>query len=225
MSLRKEKLDFWLKTSKSVLLIGRSGVGKTAIALETFQRNNLVLGANVAYYSPHDGDLIGDLNEAQVIFFDDLGNDEKAQQAAQEILAIGCWRGQPITTRSVWACTKPYATEAAGGCDTVGFKWKDPSVFGRFEVKVEIAYQANLEYLSEKYGEKVAKAAVQWWVDLDRDCKDACSPRRLDQGLQMWKEKPTGRPDCRWAKGDIRDVLPPLCDISKLLKLLATSAS
>ena len=39
--LTSSKVDFWIKTNKNVLFIGKHGVGKTAIVKEAFERNGL----------------------------------------------------------------------------------------------------------------------------------------------------------------------------------------
>lgn len=207
MSHRTEKLDSWLRSGGSVILFGRPGVGKTGLSLETFKRNGLVMGKSVAYYSPHANDLIGNLNEAIVIFFDDLGGDLKAQQAAMEVLSLKVWRGHPLPmVRNVWACTQPVILTEFNG------KIQEPAVFDHFRCKTTIPYKPDMGYFVEKYGEPAAKAAIEWWDQLDEETKMTCSPRRLDLGLQTWVEK-----------GDIRDVIPVIANVSKLYEMLNSS--
>ena len=41
MSISPAKIDFWIANNLNVMLIGRHGVGKTAIVTDAFNRHNL----------------------------------------------------------------------------------------------------------------------------------------------------------------------------------------
>ena len=43
IKITNNKLDFWLKKNKNVLLIGNHGVGKTSIVMDGFERNGIFM--------------------------------------------------------------------------------------------------------------------------------------------------------------------------------------
>ena len=51
IKITNNKLDFWLKKNKNVLLIGNHGVGKTSIVMDGFERNGLVLNESYKIFS------------------------------------------------------------------------------------------------------------------------------------------------------------------------------
>jgi hypothetical protein len=202
MGIRKEKFSFWLKTEQSVLLIGRVGTGKTSMIREGFADNGLKLGEQVAYYSPHERNFVGDPYEAKVILFDEL-NDKDAQLAAMEIFK-GLWQGKPIKTKSVWGSfSLVFAEDGEVEC------YPDNLLLDRFSVNVEVPNRPSYDYFEKKYGDKLAKVVIEWWDELPDEEKKKVSPRRLDYTLTI-----------RQQKGDMRDVLPITSNVSKLTTAL-----
>lgn len=51
MSIRPETLDWWFNTNKNVMLIGRHGVGKTAMIKSCFERHGLKHNETYLYFS------------------------------------------------------------------------------------------------------------------------------------------------------------------------------
>lgn len=208
MGLREEKVDFWKAKGKNALFTGPTGVGKTAMVLAMMQRSELSLDTNVSQWSPALNDFVGVSPEnADLLFFDDFG-DLKSQQAANEVLSLRRWKGKAIRQNAVvWAChtmlwdekEKEYA-----GIDSVFAQ--------KFEVCVTVPNSLNLSYFEEKFGQRVAAAAHEWWNELPgRYSNVECevNPRRLEQALVMWQQK-----------GDMRDVLPMTANVSKLMMTL-----
>ena len=202
MSLRVDKTNFWLAKGKNVLFIGMSGVGKTALALDTFKRNGV--DDKLAYWSSTLLDFTGcPLAEAKVLYFDDL-NDEKARAAATEIFNLRMWRGQPLNPDCRgWGCYTSPADEDNDPLDAVKKV---------FDVVVLIPVRLVKEYFTEKFGASVANAAIKWWDDLPQQDKGNINPRKLEQALDMWRDK-----------GDMRDVLPPSSSVAKLMTALNQS--
>ena len=216
------KLEFWAKNDKSVILIGRSGVGKTAIIRESLEHYGYKFGEDIAYYSTHSNDFIGDSTTAKVILFDNL-NDPMAQKAVQEVSGLRVWKGVPVVGR-VWGAFTITDVEVEVEIPSVGKSAFDsrkrtefvknevpcpPDVIACFEVKVEVPSRPSLQYLKEKFGDRLANAAVQWWEELGDDYKDLVSPRCLADGLTMYQQR-----------GDMRDILPITSNVSKLVQLL-----
>lgn len=226
------KTEFWAKHGKNVLLMGLSGVGKTSIIRESLEHFGYKFGEDVAYYSTHSSDFVGDPTKAKVILFDDL-NDPLAQKAAQEVSGLRVWKGVPVTG-CVWGAytitTKEVEVELP--------KLKSPVVYDTrarfskpekqtefiqekvncplevqscFEVKIEVPCRPESTYLKEQFGERIATAAIQWWDELSDEYKDLVSPRTLTQALVNYKNR-----------GDMRDILPVNSNVSKLTNLLNT---
>jgi hypothetical protein len=197
--IREEKIDFWLTNGKSLLMIGRPGTAKTATCLEAFARNGLTLADGVAYWSPAHNDFEGDVHKANVVYFDEFSTPQ-AKLAALEIFGLRHWKGKPVPG-IIWA------TLTLGHEDT----GPEEEVFRRFDVTVEMPYRPHKAYFLARYGEKTARAAIEWWDALDGDTKKLISPRKLAEALDMWVQK-----------GDIRDVLPVVANVSKLVTMINT---
>lgn len=190
---RNSKFNFWLKNSVNVLLLGLSGVGKTMMILERLQAEGLILGDTAAYFSTPNNTFVGDLKTAKVILFDNL-NDPNAWKVAKELISFRAYQGTKING-AIWGC---YTTTTENLIfDSLDF----------FDVTVEIPDEPNVEYFVEKYGKDLADSSLAWYEDLrSKDTNYRVSPRRLDIALNMFV-----------MKGDMRDVLPVHCNVSKLM--------
>ena len=85
----------------------------------------------------------------------------------------------------------------------------DEAQSDRFQVRVKIPYRPDVEWFRQTYGQRMADSAINWWDELDEDNKRQVSPRRLQYAL-----------DCAVVKGDLHDILPPSCNVSKLIATL-----
>lgn len=221
MSSRNQKFAIWQSIGSNVLIMGLSGSGKSGMIREFLEKTGK-LGESVAYYSPHAGDFVGDPITAKVLFFDNL-NDTQSQKAAYEVLGLKLWKGKPVTA-AVWGSytifineveKKPPAGTVRRQSHEREYKYEESEVPSEiqnlFEVVVRTEYRPLQEWFIEKFG-KCAEAAMEWWGDLSEREKYHISPRMLANTLTMYL-----------ARGDIRDVLPWTCDISKLITMLNSS--
>lgn len=191
-SFREMKMKFWLDHKRHCLFAGNSGVGKTEILRETLEKFGLKFGESVAYYSTYAGDFVGNPSTAEVVLFDNL-NDSQARKAADEILGLRVWKGVPVSA-FVW------------GCFQTKFDVELPQELSQqFQVVVSIPNYPFKEWFAEKFGERIAAAAIEWWDGLDSEMKEAVTPRILDNALTTFKER-----------GDIRDCLPVQSNVAKL---------
>lgn len=193
---RNAKLEFWFNHKRNCCFYGRSGVGKTEIIRESLEKFGLKFGESVAYYSTHSADFIGDPAKAEVILFDDL-NDPGAQKAAHEVMGLKVWKGTPVTAY-VWGSYRAETEEKDEDIEAL------LNVTKQFEIVVAIPYEPRLDWFAEKFGERIARTAIEWWDDLD-EVKDLVSPRTLATALTVFMER-----------GDIRDVLPVQSNVAKL---------
>jgi len=213
-TIREDKFSFWQSHGKNLLLIGLSGTGKTAMIRESLEKNGLKIGESVAYYSSHAGDFVGDPTTAKVLLFDTL-NDPQAQKAVQEVLGLKVWKGKPVAA-SVWASYTVGLERIDPDSKTyhpVRYEWSDvpKPITDAFEVAVEVPYKPCLDWFTANFGERIAKASIEWWGDLDQEEQYKVSPRRLADALRMYRDK-----------GDMRDVLPISSNVSKLMVTLNT---
>jgi len=89
----------------------------------------------------------------------------------------------------------------------------DPAQIDRFSYHIDVPYDVNDEYFIKQYGEDNGSVACRWWRDLDSKGKDSCSPRRLDEALNIIE-----------LGGNIDNVLHPSTNPGKLLKELKSGS-
>lgn len=222
------KLQFWIKKRQNVLFIGRHGVGKTACVLQAFKDACL----SYLYFSASTldpwVDLIGVPKEKRVngksyldlvrpkafaddtveaIFIDEFGRaPKKVRNAVMELIQFKSINGKRFKhLKVVWAATNP-PEEGSLYYDAEPL---DPAHEDRFQVHVQVPYLPDPEYFRRKFGTKLARAAIAWWKDLPKEVKDLVSPRRLDYALHLFNNG-----------GDLRDVLPSACNVTKLLQTI-----
>jgi hypothetical protein len=227
--LPPERLDFWLKKRYNVLLEGKHGVGKTSVVLDAFKRNKLrwiclsgatmdpfidFVGVPVKMKTPKGEQVIDLLRpkyiqdaNPQAIFIDEFNRShKKVRNAVMELLQFKTINGQKIGTdlRVVWAAINP--DDDAGTYDVDKL---DPAQRDRFHIHTEIPYICDRKYFNTKFGEKLASAAIRFWMEIPEAIREKVSPRRLDYALGVMKDG-----------GDIRDVLPMESNPSRLLSII-----
>lgn len=227
MSFNEKKLDFWIRHNQNVLMSGLHGVGKTTLVLEAFNR----AGLKWKYFSASTldpwTDLIGvptkftkdgreyldfirpkelEDDDVQALFFDEYNRaPKKVRNAVMELIQFKSINGRAFNNlRIVWAAINPDDNGTLYDVEPL-----DPAQKDRFQVHVEIPYQVNKSYFTQKFGRDIARAACSWWEELPADQKRLVSPRRLDYAMQTYLNK-----------GDLRDVLPTSSGISKLVVTL-----
>lgn len=230
MELRNEKLDFWCKNGLNVLFIGAAGVGKTARVKETFERNNLRYKYFSAATMDPFCDFVGvpkvvkdedgkeyldyilprDMRDGKVeaIFMDELNRaHKKVINAVMELLQFKSINGRPFPNlKVIWAAINP-----EDGEDVYQVTPLDKAQKGRFEVHVNVPFKPDREWFVLKYGEHLAKAALDWWSQLPEPTKKEIDPRRLEYALKVYK----------MPNGDMRDVLPEGCNVAKLINTIS----
>lgn len=229
--ISETKLSYWIKNRLNVLFEGDHGVGKTSIILEAWKK----AGLKYAYFSGATMDPFIDFvgvpvkvtnsktglssielirpkhlaGDVQAIFIDEFNRThKKVRNAVMELLQFKTINGKPISKdlRIVWAAVNPDNENGENDYDTDRL---DPAQRDRFQVQQQIPYLCDLAYFTKKYGEKVARTAIQYWNALHEKVRKQVSPRRLDYALELWTKK-----------GDIRDALPLEANPGQLIQLL-----
>lgn len=194
-----------LQNRLNVMLIGKHGVGKTAIVKKTFED----AGLNWKYFSastmdpwvdfigvpkektdPNTGETYLDLvrpqaianDEVEAIFFDELNRShKKIRNAIMELIQFGSINGKQFPNlKVIWAAINPDDDEEM----SYDVEKMDPAQMDRFQVQIEVPYKPDMRYFREKYGD-MGESAVLWWNEQATATKDAVSPRRLDYAVNM----------------------------------------
>jgi len=194
-----------LKNRLNVMLIGKHGVGKTAIVKKTFED----AGLNWKYFSastmdpwvdfigvpkektdPKTGEAYLDLirpqaianDEVEAIFFDELNRShKKIRNAIMELIQFGSINGKQFPNlKVIWAAINPDDDEDM----SYDVEKMDPAQMDRFQVQIEVPYKPDMRYFREKYGD-MGESAVLWWNEQATATKDVVSPRRLDYAVNM----------------------------------------
>lgn len=228
MLVKVEKLKFYLENEYNVLFTGHAGVGKSSIVLKLFEEAKL----KWAYFSAATMDpwvdFIGvprevkegdkyylDLvrpkqfaeDDIEAIFMDEFNRaSKKVRNAVMELIQFKSINGKKFNNlKVIWAAINPTSA------DNLKYDVEDldPAQIDRFQIHINIPYELELDYFNKKYGQQQTKAAHEWWQQLSQEARHLVSPRRLDYALDVFNKD-----------GDIRDVLPHVTDISKLVSVL-----
>lgn len=148
-------------------------------------------------------------DSVRAIFVDEYNRSpKKVRNAVMELLQFKSINGKKFPNlKTVWTAINP----ADDAQNTYDVEELDPAQMDRFVVSVRVPYKPNEGWFTTRYGERVGRAAIQWWTDLSTDEQKLVSPRRLEYALNMWE-----------VKGDMRDVLPFSSCAMKLMQLLNT---
>lgn len=223
-----KNLDFWIENKLNVLLIGKHGVGKTAIILEAFKKH----GLKYKYFSAATMDpwidFLGVPKEAldkngkpyiklirpqgfesdsvEAIFMDEYNRaPSKVRNAVMELIQFKSINGKKFKNlRFVWAAINPDDEEGTYNVEKI-----DPAQLDRFQIQVQVPYKPHKPYFQATYGE-VGLHAIEWWNELPNNIKDEVSPRRLEYAIQQVLRK-----------GDPKDVLPRNSNIAKFVQVVA----
>jgi hypothetical protein len=144
----------------------------------------------------------------EVIFLDEYNRaPKKMKNAVMELIQFKSVNGKKFPNlKAVWASINP--DDSSGTYDVEPL---DPAQYDRFHVHLKVDYRPCPVYLENKYGSRMAAAALEWWGALTATMKDTVSPRRLCYALDFYLED-----------GDIRDILPEDTNVSRLIELLVT---
>lgn len=227
------KLDFYFKKQKNVLLSGPHGVGKTSIVKEVFESNGLVIGQDCLIFSAATmdpwTDLIGipypvksndetevrylkpshiDESRIQAIFFDEYNRShKKIRNAVMELIQFRSINGRKFENlKVVWAAINPDDHES----HTYDVEPLDPAQKDRFHIYIKIENELCREFFIKKFGITWTDSAFDWWGNLPEKIKELVSPRRLEYALEIYS-----------IDGDVKDVLPESSLPSKLAQALS----
>lgn len=190
----------WMDNNFNVMLIGKHGVGKTAVVLDLCRQE----GINLKYFSCSTldpfVDLVGvpfartddegneylkmvrqqNINDAEILFLDEFNRaDSKVHNAIFEIIQFKSLNGEPLPNlRMVWAAMNPPTGE-------YDVEELDPALVDRFDVFEDVPAKPSAEYLAYKgIRMPIAQALVSWHNDQNhpkRDNDKTVTPRRLEK--------------------------------------------
>ena len=143
--------------------------------------------------------------EVEALFFDEFNRSpKKVRNAVMELIQFKSINGHKFPKlRMVWAAINP--DEEMDNTLSYDVEKFDPAQFDRFHVPVAMQYKCDAEWFRATYGQRLADSAIGWWDELNDEEKAKVSPRRLSYALDVFK-----------AHGDLRDILPISCNVSKL---------
>lgn len=227
ISLIKNKLNTYLRLNKNVLLEGRHGTGKTSIVSEIFNKNckkwlyfsaatldpwvdfigipkeTSINGKNVLTFILPEKMMDDDV---EAIFIDEYNRShKKVRNGTLELIQFKSINGKSFPNlKVVWAAINPSDDEIDYDVETL-----DDAQIDRFQIKIKMPDDPDIEYFSSKFGSQIAKAAYEWWSQLPQKIQIKVSPRRLDYALEVYM-----------SDNDIFDVLPLGSNPGKLITLL-----
>ena len=230
MNLKPNNFDFWIENNLNVLLRGKHGVGKTAMVVDAFERNNLKYKYFSASTMDPWVDFIGvpkektdengnsylDLvrpqefqdDEVEAIFMDEFSRaHKKVRNAVMELIQFKSINGRKFKNlKIVWAAINPEDDEEFNyDVDAL-----DPAQEDRFHVHIEVPYKPDVSWFRSEFGEELANSAVSWWNELPSNVQNKVTPRRLEYALKVYG-----------AQGNLRHVLPTSSNVSKLMRVLS----
>lgn len=143
----------------------------------------------------------------EALFFDEFNRSpKKVRNAVMELIQFKSINGLKFPNlRLVWAAINPDDDEE----NTYDVEKLDPAQQDRFHVTMMIPYKPNAAWFRQKYGNKIADSAIEWWNQLPKEQQNLISPRRLQYALDFFVND-----------GDIRDALPLKSGVSKLISAL-----
>lgn len=180
MNPRIAKLASFYNNRQNVLLIGKHGVGKTAMIKKVFEDAGLILGESYLYFSAstldpwtdligvpkeiidEDGDRVLDFvrpkalsknSKIEAIFFDEYNRaPKKIRNAIMELIQFKSINGKKFPNlKVVWAAINPETEEEIYDVEKL-----DPAQKDRFEIPLPIPYECDSDYF--------AKNMAKTWV-------------------------------------------------------------
>jgi hypothetical protein len=205
MTINVTTLKKYAKEGYNVLLSGGHGVGKTAIIKEVFASEFGNYGENWLYYSASTMDpwvdfigipknytndkgqevfkiippehLTGE-EKIEALFFDEINRaDEKTLNALMELIQFRSINGRKFPyLKCIWAAENPHDDQD----HEYSVKPLDPAQRDRFQIQLNVPYELNKKYFTDKYGSEFFDISQSWW----NKNKKIISPRKLDDMLQ-----------------------------------------
>lgn len=226
--ISSQKLDQYIKHNQNVLFKGPHGVGKTAVVIDAFERNNL----KWLYYSTSTMDpwvdMIGVPKEkidkngrsylelvrpeafandtVEAIFLDEFNrSSKKVRNAVMELIQFKSINGKKFKNlKVVWAAINPDDEDPQKKLK-YDVEPLDPAQIDRFHIHLEFPNRPDAAFFTKKYGKAHSSAAIEWWKAQANPVREAISPRRLDYVLNAHK-----------LGLDLRDLLPASANVTQL---------
>lgn len=225
-NLTDNNLDFLIKNNLNLLLVGKHGVGKTAIVKEAFERNNLKSKYFSAATMDPWVDFIGiprvvkdndknilemvlpkDFSDdtVEALFFDEFNRSPaKVRNAVMELIQFKSINGRKFNNlKVVWAAINPYTDNKEYDVERL-----DPALEDRFHVKIDVPYAPSKSFFVKNYGLS-GSAAVAWWGEQGHKVQDLVTPRRLEYALKLYK-----------AKGNVSQVFDAAVNVKSFVKAI-----
>ena len=185
----------------NVLLIGKHGVGKTAMVKEVFDK----IGWTWKYFSastidpwvdlvgiPHKGadgqmELLRpahlDFDNVEAIFLDEYNRaPKKVRNAVMELIQFGTINGKKFPKlKVVFAAINPDDDEEL----SYDVEKLDPAQIDRFHIHLPVESEPCHYYFKRAHGHTGA-LAVKWWKEQSKEIQDLISPRRLEAGVRVF---------------------------------------
>ena len=198
-------LRYSIKNNWNVMLKGRHGVGKTHIINSLMDEYKI----NCVYFSastmdpwvdfigiPHEEDDNGQkylsllrprkfqYDEVEAIFMDEYSRSKLAiRNAVMQLIQFKSINDHQFKNlRFVWTAVNPDDDDQL----QYDVEKLDPAQKDRFHIQMDVPYEVNEQYFLNKYGERLANSAIEWWKKLPEKIKLDISPRRLDYALDVF---------------------------------------
>lgn len=238
-----KKMGHWMANNLNVLLRGRHGVGKTSMILEALKRAGFeddewlyfsgatldpwvdFVGVPKEKVDEETGKSYLELvrpkaflnDRIRFIFIDEYNRThKKIRNAAMELIQFKSINSHRFPNLDmVWTAINPHEDDELE--NEYDVEKLDPAQEDRFHIQYDIPYKPDKAFFREKFGEKTADVAIEWWNSLKRGKEKhhlKVSPRRLEYALMVHQ-----------ANGDIADVLPEGVNYSMLKEKLFTVPS
>jgi hypothetical protein len=184
----------------NVLLVGKHGVGKTAMVKEVFDK----LKWNWKYFSASTidpwVDLVGipkevdgvlelirpaniDFDDIEAIFLDEYNRaPKKVRNAVMELIQFKSINGKKFPKlRVIFAAINPDDDEEL----TYDVEKLDPAQIDRFHIHLTIKSEPSAYYFKRTF-QNIGSLAVKWWQEQTKEIKALISPRRLEAGVRVF---------------------------------------
>ena len=137
-------------------------------------------------------------DNVEALLFDEFNRaSSKVLNAVLELLQFKSINGFKFKNlRLIWAAINP-DNEDDDTKPKFAVNFLDDAFKDRFHVTLNFTNNPDVDWFREKYGQRIADSAIEWWRNLPVELKPKISPRRLQYALDAFKEG-----------GDITDFFP-----------------
>lgn len=197
------RLEQYADIGYNVLLIGDSGVGKTAMIEEIFNSkfknwkyfNGATMNPWVDFVGVPDRTKDEDTgltyltmvqqkdfatDQVEAIFMDELNRaKDKTRNAIMELIQFKSINGKKFNNlKLIWA--------AINEGEDYDVERLDKATKDRFQIQISIPYEPSNDYFQGKYDD-IGIKAISWWNQLDSKARYNVSPRRLENAIQHFQ--------------------------------------